>query len=75
MTTYGLVDPDQSVVVDYTNHEGERRERQIVPFDLVWAATEHHPEAQWLLRAYDVEADGFRMFAMANVHQWKRRGE
>jgi len=29
-----------------------------------WGTTEHHPEPQWLLQAFDIEKKEHRVFAM-----------
>ena len=55
--------------VDYTNHKGERRIRQIMPLQLVFGATPYHSPQQWLLECVDVE-DGhkIKMFAFTGIH-------
>lgn len=64
--------PTTEVIVDYTNHAGNRRERRIAPpFKLSFGSNEWHPEQQWLLRAWDVEKKAFRSFAMKNIHSWR----
>ncbi len=64
--------PDTNqVIIDYTNHRGERAKRVILPINIVYEATDWHPEAQWILRAYDVEKAAFRAFAMKDIHSWQ----
>ncbi len=58
------------VTIDYTNYKGNRRLRNIEPVKLYWGATEYHVEPQWLLKAWDVEANDYRTFAMADIHSW-----
>lgn len=60
-----------TVVIDYTNHAGERRKRQVRPQEIVFRSTPHHPEAQWILQAHDVEKDARRSFAMKDIHSWE----
>lgn len=56
--------------MEYRNHQGEVRKRRIVP-TLVWhGTTEWHPEAQWLLRAYDLDKNAQRDFAMREIREW-----
>jgi predicted DNA-binding transcriptional regulator YafY len=62
---------NRSVWIDYTNHRGERRWRKIQPHRLMFAATKHHPWAQWLLVATDLEHNHERWFAMKDIHQWR----
>jgi predicted DNA-binding transcriptional regulator YafY len=61
------------VEIDYTNWRGERMVRRIVPCVIVFCNTPHHPEAQWMIEAFDVERDGrpTRFFPLANIHSWK----
>jgi predicted DNA-binding transcriptional regulator YafY len=61
---------EKTVILDYTNHKGERRERWVIPHRLYWGSTEYHPEPQWLLEAFDVEKQAIRTFAMDDVHSW-----
>lgn len=60
------------VTIRYTNYRGETSDRRIVPDErgLRFAATEHHPEPQWVFDAYDTEKGQTRTFAMKDVHSW-----
>lgn len=59
------------VEIDYTNHRGERRTRRITPLKIMFTDTKWHPEKQWILLAYDEEKQQPRMFALADVHEWR----
>ena len=60
------------VVIDYTNHRGERSERIIAPIGSVrFSQNEWHPDQQWLLDAVDSAKQEFRSFAMKDVHSWR----
>lgn len=59
------------VVIDYTNHRGERAERRIRPLEVKFKTTEWHPEPQWLLRAFDIDKQELREFAMKDIHSWR----
>lgn len=59
------------VLIDYTNHRGERAERQIIPIRIFFSYTDWHPEEQWLLAAWDVDKKADRLFALKNIHSWK----
>jgi predicted DNA-binding transcriptional regulator YafY len=63
----------RQVVIDYTNHRGERRKRVVVPSFVAFEFNEWHPQAQWLLHAWDVEKAAMRTFAMAGIHEWLPR--
>jgi len=59
--TRSIVDP---VELTYTNWRGETAVRKIRPLHIWFGATDWHPEAQWLLRAFDVEKQAERDFAL-----------
>lgn len=65
--------PERVVEIDYTNHRGERRVRKIIPCPqtLRFEKTSHHPVAQWIFDAWDVERDVERTFALSNLHNWR----
>jgi predicted DNA-binding transcriptional regulator YafY len=60
----------RTIWIDYTNHDGVRRWRQITPEGLRYGSNVWHPEPQYLLSAYDLERDDFRIFAVLNIHAW-----
>lgn len=61
-----------AVVIDYTNHRGERAERTIVPRVVWFGMTRWHPDIpQWLLDAIDVDKQEDRTFAMKDIHSWR----
>ncbi|MFA6429199.1 MAG: hypothetical protein WCV84_01740 [Patescibacteria group bacterium] len=62
---------DQKVVtILYTNYKGETRLRRIVPIEMWFGSTEYHQDAQWLLKATDVEKNAERNFAMKDIRAW-----
>jgi predicted DNA-binding transcriptional regulator YafY len=61
---------DRAVRILYTNYRGETSLRRILPERIHFAATEWHPEPQWLLDAHDVEKDATRSFAMKDIRAW-----
>lgn len=61
----------RTVIIDYTNHRGERAERTIEPGSWYFGKTEWHPEEQWLMYAFDVKKDVFRTFAQKDIHSWR----
>ena len=60
-----------AVVIDYTNHRGERARRPIEPERILFGATSWHPQEQWLLEAFDVVRGEKRLFALDHVHAWQ----
>lgn len=63
------------VVIDYTNHRGERSERKVKPSLIRFGSSPWHKEPQWLLVAKDLEKDALREFAMKDIHLWKEAGK
>lgn len=53
--------------VVYTNHRGERRERDIDPVTLYWGSTEFHPDPQWMLEVYDHGKKTRRDYALKDI--------
>jgi predicted DNA-binding transcriptional regulator YafY len=60
----------REVEIDYTNYRGKRAVRRVKPLDLTFRSTEWHPEMQWVMRAFDVEKQEIRFFAMKDIHSW-----
>lgn len=58
------------VEIDYTNYRGERAQRRITPWRIVYGVDEWHHEAQWLLVAFDYEKQAERHFAMRGIHSF-----
>lgn len=67
---------ERAVLIDYTNWEGERRTRRVLPLEksLRFEATDYHKPAQWVFDAVDLERPGvLRTFALKDVHSWQAR--
>ncbi|MBL8159500.1 hypothetical protein JNJ66_03520 [Candidatus Saccharibacteria bacterium] len=63
--------PDkQQISILCTNYRGDTAWRTIIPQSIWFGGTEWHPEKQWLLKAYDVEKDAERDFAMKDIQRW-----
>jgi predicted DNA-binding transcriptional regulator YafY len=63
-------DENKIVKILYTNHRGETGVREIIPIEIVFKATEYHPEEQWLLRAYVIDRQAERHFALSEIKAW-----
>jgi predicted DNA-binding transcriptional regulator YafY len=61
-----------ALVLDYTDHRGDRSPRTVVPVRVWFGKTSQHPERQWLLDAYERAARGVRTFALLGVHSVRR---
>lgn len=71
----GGLNAARAVTIVYHNHRGETARRSIIPLGLRFAATGWHPQAQWLLEAYDVDKQAARSFAVADISVWLRPGD
>jgi predicted DNA-binding transcriptional regulator YafY len=60
-----------AVIIDYTNHRGQRSMRIINPKTIVWKSSDWHSEPQWILDAWDYDKVADREFAMKDIHSWK----
>jgi predicted DNA-binding transcriptional regulator YafY len=58
------------VTIDYTNWRGQRSTRVILPKRIAFKKSEWHPEAQWVVTAYDYGKEAERDFAMKDIHSW-----
>lgn len=54
------------ITMTYRNYRGEIAERRIIPEWVGFGATDWHPEPQWLLRAFDLDKNARRDFALAD---------
>lgn len=71
MTHTFRIPGNKAVQVEYTNHEGKRRLRTIVPLEHWFGTSEpYHPEPGWYMTAYDLDREAIRFYAMSGVHQW-----
>lgn len=61
----------KQVIIDYTNHRGERTMRKITPDGMVqFKKTPYHTTLQWILGAWDHSKGEHRDFAMDRIHSW-----
>jgi predicted DNA-binding transcriptional regulator YafY len=54
----------------YRNHRGKISDRKAILGHLRHAATEWHPEPQWLVDAWDCDKLLQRTFAVADILEW-----
>jgi predicted DNA-binding transcriptional regulator YafY len=60
------------VVIDYTNHRGERAKRLINPSAFAFTSPEHpYYPSQWVAEAWDVDKQEMLTFALAKIHSWR----
>ena len=51
----------------YTNHRGDTSIRKIIPKEVFFHKTEWHPEFQWFMKAFDLNKEADRDFAMKDI--------
>lgn len=62
------IDGVNVIEFDYVNHRGEKGHRRAVIVEgPVYSHSRYHGEAQWLLRAYDLDKDAIRLYAMRDM--------
>jgi len=60
-------DDAPAFVFTYRNHRGVSGVRRVIPIEPRFGTTEWHPEPQWLLRAFDLDKQSEREFAMSEI--------
>ncbi len=60
------------VTFTYTNHRYETAQRRVRPIRIWFSSTAWHPDAQWLLEAFDLDKQATREFAVSGISSWKR---
>ncbi len=61
---------EKQVSIVYTNYKGVTGERKIIPIEILFGHTDWHKEDQWLLRAFDVQKNAERTFAIKDIKSW-----
>jgi predicted DNA-binding transcriptional regulator YafY len=51
----------------YKNWEGKTAVRKVRPTEIWYGKTQWHPKTQWLLRAWDLDKDAERNFAVQDI--------
>ena len=66
---------DEPVNIVYTNWKGETGDRDIMPLQVWYGMTKWHPAKQWLLRAFDLDKQAERDFALKDIAQVQGRDD
>lgn len=69
-STYIRDNQAQAIKIDYTNHRGERRVRNIIPIKIRFTATPEHKDAQWILDGFDLDKKSFRSYSFSGIHSF-----
>lgn len=62
---------DRLVCFKYKNYKGEICIRKVRPIEIWFGSTIYHPENQWLLKAFDVDKNDYRNFAIKDIQEWR----
>lgn len=63
------------LLLDYTNWKGIRAIRRVFPQEIYWSeGNEWHPEPQWILRAFDLDKNEQRDFAIKDINGFSLPG-
>jgi hypothetical protein len=68
------MNPDNDVpplVFVYKNYKGEVSTRRVIPERVYFGSNEFHKGDQWLMKAWDLDKDAEREFALADVIEFK----
>ncbi len=65
----------QPLTFTYSNHKGITSSRKVMPINLYWGSTEYHEEYQWLLKAFDLDKNEIRVFAVRDIISFGKVGK
>ncbi len=66
-----LDNQNRLVTAEYTNWRGQTSWRRFIPTEILWGKTEWHHEEQWLLKAWDLDKEDYRFYALKDFKSWK----
>ena len=64
-------DCPEMIKFEYTNYKGITSIRHVVPEGIRFGHTKWHKEDQWLLKAFDLDKNAIREFAVKDIKGWK----
>ncbi len=64
------MDSKKAVTIVYTNYKGVTNVRSIIPIEILFGHTDWHKEDQWLMRAFDIQKNAERTFAVKDIISW-----
>lgn len=62
-----MSEENKKIIIAYTNHRGETRDRHIIPIEVWFGSSQWHEGEQWFLKAYDTKKEEERDFAMLSI--------
>src|SRR3990167_7460763 len=60
-------DKNKKIIISYTNHRNDTRERAIIPIEIWFGVSKWHDGEQWFLKAFDLDKQEERDFAFLSI--------
>lgn len=61
------IEEDNLIEFDYVNWKGEYSPRTVIVDSFFYGSNDWHIEPQWLMKAWDLQKEDFRVFAMKDM--------
>ena len=58
------------LIFRYKNWQDGVEVRHVIPVEVFWGKTEWHPKEQWLMKAWDLDKDAERTFAVKDIQEF-----
>ena len=59
----------EALVFMYRDHDGQLKERRVLPQKIYFGRSPYYPAAQWLMDGYDLDHKQLMVFAMALINR------
>lgn len=59
--------PVHPLTFTYRNYKGITSNRKVIPINIYWGSNEYHEGDQWLLKAFDLDKNEIRFFAVRDI--------
>lgn len=66
-----MIEENKTVTILYTNWKEETSKRTIIPHSIEFTSNQWHTQEQWILKAWDIEKEDYRHFAMKDIKKWE----
>ena len=62
--------PKKTIKLRYLNYKGEIAWRHVLPIRIRFGNSKWHGESLWLLKAFDLDRNAEREFALKDIQDW-----
>lgn len=66
--------PQHPATFTYVNYKGVRTERRVMPLQLWYGRSDYYADPQWFIRAWDLDRNATRDFALQYILGWRTLG-